>query len=306
MNGKWIVTCIIVVLVILSIGIYHVLDPEENDLTDAERKRLGGTYIQLSDGVTHYRLDGPDNGNVVVLVHGGTVPLWTWDKQARALIDAGFRVLSYDKYGRGYSDRPDVTYDQELYRRQLLELADRLSLTESFDVVGLSLGGGTAVNFTARHSERVRKLVLISPLVNDFKVSGILRIPIVGEFMARLVGTRTMVHRFESLLENVPDAQEYTRLFVEQTTYKGFQRSVLSMLRNDAVGDYRNAYRSIGGQERDVMLIWGTRDTEITRGMIEAIRSLLPALRFEPIEGVGHGVVFQKPDTVNDLLLSFL
>jgi len=142
---KWL-SAFLVLLIILLVGIYYIFDHEDNELNEDGRAKLGGTYIKLSDGITHYKLEGPDNGKVVVLVHGGTVPIWTWDKQVQALNNAGFRTLSYDKYGRGYSDRPDVTYDQDLYKRQLLELLDKLALTEPFDLVGLSLGGGTAVN----------------------------------------------------------------------------------------------------------------------------------------------------------------
>ena len=302
---KWL-SAFLVLLIILLVGIYYIFDPENNELNEDARTRLGGTYIKLSDGITHYKLEGPDNGKAVVLVHGGTVPIWTWDKQVRALSNAGFRTLSYDKYGRGYSDRPDVAYDQDLYKRQLLELVDKLALTEPFDLVGLSLGGGTAVNFTARYPDRVRKLVLISPLINNFKVPSFFRIPVFGEFMARLAGIRVIVNRFISLFEKNPESEKYTRLFVEQTTYKGFQRSVLSMLRNDAVGDYSNAYQIIGDQKRDILLIWGTADTEITKEMIRDIRSFIPHLKFKPVEGVGHGIVFQEPDTVNNLIIGFL
>jgi len=302
---KWL-SAFLALLIILLVGIYYIFDPENNELNEAVRARVCGTYIKLSDGITHYKLEGPHNGPVVVLVHGGTIPIWTWDKQVQALNNAGFRTLSYDKYGRGYSDRPNVTYDQDLYKRQLLELVDKLALTELFDLVGLSLGGGTAVNFTARYPDRVRKLILISPLINNFKVPSFFRIPVFGEFMARIAGIRVIVNRFVSLFEKNPESEKYTRLFVEQTTYKGFQRSVLSMLRNDAVGDYSNAYQIIGNQKRDILLIWGTADTEITKEMIRDIRSFIPHLKFKPVEGVGHGIVFQKPDTVNNLITGFL
>ena len=302
---KWL-SAFLALLIILLVGIYYIFDPENNELNEAARARLDGTYIKLSDGITHYKLEGPHNGPVVVLVHGGTIPIWTWDKQVQALNNVGFRTLSYDKYGRGYSDRSDVTYDQELYKRQLLELVDKLALTEPFDLVGLSLGGGTAVNFTARYPDRVRKLVLISPLINNFKVPSFFRIPVFGEFMARLAGIRVIVNRFVSLFEKNPESEKYTRLFVEQTTYKGFQRSVLSMLRNDAVGDYSNAYQIIGNQKRDILLIWGTADTEITKEMIRDIRSFIPHLKFKPVGGVGHGIVFQEPDTVDNLIIGFL
>jgi len=81
---------------------------------------------------------------------------------------------------------------------------------------------------------------------------------------------------------------------VEQTTYKGFQRSILSMLRNDALGDYSKAYQIVGKQKRDILLIWGTADTEITKEMITDIRSFIPRLKFKPVEGVGHGIVCQN------------
>ena len=148
MKGKWL-AALFAILFIALVGVYFILDPENKILDESEREKLGGSYINLSDGITHYRLSGPVDGKVVVLVHGGTVPMWTWNKQVEAFNDAGFRVLSYDKYGRGYSDRPNVTYDQELYKKQLLELVDELELTQKFDLIGLSVGGGTVVNLTA-------------------------------------------------------------------------------------------------------------------------------------------------------------
>jgi pimeloyl-ACP methyl ester carboxylesterase len=297
---------LLALLIIVLVGIYYILDPEKNELNETERARLEGTYIKLSDGTTHYNLEGQDDGEVVVLVHGATVPMWTWDKQVKFLKDAGFKVLRYDMYGRGYSDRPEVTYDQELYQKQLLELIDKLGLAEQFDLIGYSLGGGTALNFTAQNPKRVRKLVLISPLINNFKVPSFFRIPILGEFMARLIGIRVITKRFVSLFENNPESEKYTKLFMEQTTYKGFQQSILSMLRNDAVGDYSDSYQVVGNQKRDILLIWGTEDTEITNQMISEIQSLIPHLKFKPVENVGHGIVFQNPDTVNNIIISFL
>lgn len=305
MKGKWLAAFFAILFTVLA-GVHYILDPENKKLDEGEREKLGGTYINLSDGITHYKLTGPVGGKVVVLVHGATVPIWTWNNQIKILNDAGFRVLSYDKYGRGYSDRPTVTYDQELYKRQLLELVDKLELTQKFDLIGLSLGGATAVNFTAQYPDRVRKLILISPLINNFKVPTIFQIPVLGEFTARLIGTKIIVDRFTSLVEDNPDSETYKMLFVEQTIYKGFQRSLLSMLRNDAVRDYTNAYQILGKQNREILLIWGTEDTEITREMIKDIRSFLPHLQFKPVEDVGHGIVFQKPETINTLIIDFL
>ncbi|MBF0233020.1 MAG: alpha/beta hydrolase [Desulfamplus sp.] len=297
---------LVIILLIVIVGVYYGLDPEKKSLDDSERKKLGGTYIKLSDGITHYKLSGPVDGKIVVLVHGGTVPLWTWDSQIKGLNEAGFRVLCYDKYGRRYSDRPTVIYDQELYQKQLLELLDNLNLTEKINLIGYSLGGGTVVNFAAQNPDRGSKLVLISPVISNYKVPGIFRIPIIGEFTVRLIGIKTIISRFTSLLEGNSDSETYKKLFVEQTTYKGFQQSLLSMLRNNAIKDYTNAYQILGKEKRKILLIWGAEDTEITRKMIKDIRSFLTKLEFKSVTGVGHGIVFQKPQTINTSIIDFL
>ena len=297
----------IAILIILLIGVFYLLDnPEKKVLNKAERARLGGTFIKLSHGFTHYKLEGQGRGKMVVLVHGETVPMWNWDQLSKKLQGRGRRVLRYDMFGRGYSVRPDVTYDQELYRKQLLELVDKLGLKEPFDLVGYSLGGGTAVNFTATYPKRVRKLILVSPIINNFKPPIIFRTPAIGELSARLIGIRILVKQFKSLLGNNPDSEKYVKLFTEQTTYKGFQRSILSMLRNNAMGDYSKAYKMVGSQKRDVCLLWGTEDNEVTKEMIKEARSYIPHLNYKQVEGVGHGIVFQKPDFVNNFIVSCL
>ncbi len=301
------VTGFFVLVIIILIGTYYLINPETSELNETERARLGGTYVRLSDGITHYKLEGKDEGGLVVLVHGGRVPMWTWDKQAQSLTDAGFRVLRYDMYGRGYSDRPKVTYNRVLYQRQLRELVDELELAKKFDLVGFSFGGATSVNFTAQNSTSVQKLVLISPVVNNFKVPPIFRIPIVGDFVARVFGVKMITTRFVSSRKNDPEAGKYIELFKEQTTYKGFQQSMLSLIRNDAlVGDYTAAYKTVGSQKRDVLLIWGTEDTEITKQMISRIPSLIPHLEYRPVEGVSHSILFQKPDAVSNVMIQFL
>ena len=89
-------------------GLYAAVDPERRDIDDAVRASAGGQFVHLSAGYTHYELDGPPQGRQVVLAAGVTVPYYIWDPTFAALVKAGFRVLRYDYYGRGYSDRPDL------------------------------------------------------------------------------------------------------------------------------------------------------------------------------------------------------
>jgi len=74
MRIGWAMLLVAVVAIIL-VTPYLLLNPEKRDLDEATRARLGGSYVRLSRGVTHYALEGPTQGQVVVLVHGGTVPM---------------------------------------------------------------------------------------------------------------------------------------------------------------------------------------------------------------------------------------
>jgi pimeloyl-ACP methyl ester carboxylesterase len=199
-----------------------------------------------------------------------------------------------------------VVYDRHLYRSQLRELVDTLGIPGPFDLIGVSQGGATAVSFTAAYPERVRRLVLISPIVRDYPVPRVFQLPIIGEVAARAYGLRVLVERSQALVADSPDRDHYTALMHEQMKYRGFTASVLSMLRHDALGDYTAEYRTVGRQARPVLLLWGTDNVEVTQSMIDIIRSEIPNIVFQAVKGSGHGILFQQPELINRQLLEFL
>lgn len=128
-------------------------------LSDTARSAAPGGFVRLSQGYVHYGLEGPETGETVVLVHGFSTPMFIWERTVPDLARAGFRVLSYDLYGRGYTDRPDVAYDEDLFAGQLMELLNALDIREPVNLVGLSMGGAIATIFTTRHPEKVTALI---------------------------------------------------------------------------------------------------------------------------------------------------
>ena len=267
-----------------------------------------GTRVELSGGWTHYDLSGPEGGKVVVLLHGGTIPMWTWDRQVPVLVEAGFRVLRYDMFGRGRSDSPRTIYERTLYETQLLDLLDGLGLVDPIHLVGISFGGGTSANFTVRHPERVDRIALIAPVVTYKHGKTMVRLlayPYVGELLMRLTGVRKIRKRAGALWRGAPGAARYERLFHEQIHSEGFVRSFLSMMRTDALGDYRDVYRALGSEDRRFLLVWGTADEEIPQESIRFLRDVLPALEYHELEGIGHGSVSEAADRVNEILLGF-
>ncbi|MBS1241135.1 MAG: putative hydrolase, partial [Gemmatimonadetes bacterium] len=137
-------------------GSYLTRNPEHATLDAGVREAAGGQFVTLSDGVTHYDISGPADGAPVALVHGFSVPGYIWDSTVAALTGAGYRVLRYDLFGRGFSDRPDVSYDADLYDRQLGELLDSTGFRGRVHVMGLSFGGFVTGTFAGRHLEPAR------------------------------------------------------------------------------------------------------------------------------------------------------
>ena len=133
---------------------YFVAAGEDRRLDAATRRSLRGSYIRLSDGVTHYELTGPDGGDVAVLAGGLTIPLFYWDELAAELHNRGLRTLAYSGYGRGYSDRIVARYDQALFVRQLSELIEHLELRAPRHVVGTSMGALIAMAYVSQHVDR--------------------------------------------------------------------------------------------------------------------------------------------------------
>src|SRR4029434_8626008 len=95
------------------------------------------------------------NGPVVVLAAGFSVPYYIWDPTFAALTNAGFRVLRYDYYGRGYSDRPSIPFNDEMYVRQLDELLQATHIDGPIDLTGISFGGSLITSYADKHADRI-------------------------------------------------------------------------------------------------------------------------------------------------------
>jgi pimeloyl-ACP methyl ester carboxylesterase len=283
---------------------------EEKQLDDQVRAELGLNFLQLSDGVVHYDLSGPEDGEVVVLVHGNAAPLFSWDNNVKALTDAGFRVIRYDLYGFGFSDRPDVHYSRALYDRQLYELLSELNIEGPVRLVGTSQGGSIAVEFTANHPEKVKRLALLSPFINVLPMKAMIslvRLPVVGDYIASIAFDRINLNYPEKVFadtEAIPP--EFTERYREQLTYEGFKRARLSNLRGDSLSDFTSRYEKVAATGTPVLLTWGTADMVIMDDSIANIKAAIPGIAYHEIEGGGHLVHYENPESINTVLTEFL
>ncbi|MFV2032292.1 MAG: alpha/beta fold hydrolase [Gammaproteobacteria bacterium] len=109
---------------------------------------------------TVYRLDGPGNAPVVVLIHGLGLNRHIWDEY-QAVLSSRYRVLTYDLYGHGGSTPPPEIPSLRLFSEQLRALLDALEI-DRCAIVGFSLGGMINRRFAIDYPERVSALVILN------------------------------------------------------------------------------------------------------------------------------------------------
>jgi pimeloyl-ACP methyl ester carboxylesterase len=107
-------------------------------------------------------------GKPVVLIHGWPLSGRSWEKQVPALLDAGYRVITYDRRGFGESSQPAFGYDYGTFAEDLQELVTKLDLRD-FALVGFSMGGGEVARYLGKYgTQRVWKaafLAAVPPLL---------------------------------------------------------------------------------------------------------------------------------------------
>lgn len=283
---------------------------ETLELDEETRRLTQGSYVQLSDGVTHYELGNPTGEQTVVLVHGFSVPCFIFDPTFHFLTRHSFRTLRYDLFGRGYSDRPDVHYNIDLFVRQLKELLDALGIRQPVSLAGLSMGGPITATFTARHPEQVDRLVLIDPVgARPLVLTYILKVaaaPVVGETVLTLIGGSNMIRRIASGILDRELVGHFLERYVRQMQYKGFRRAILSTIRNNMLNSFIEAYKTVGALDKPTLLIWGRHDTTVPLSHSDDIRAAIPNTEFHIVEESSHIPHYEKPDETNAILLEFL
>jgi len=102
------------------------------------------------------------SGKPVVLIHGYPLSGASWEKQLGVLLDAGHRVITYDRRGFGKSSQPTTGYDYDTFAEDLRKLVTKLELRD-LALVGFSMGGGEVARYLGNYgSEGVSKAVIIS------------------------------------------------------------------------------------------------------------------------------------------------
>jgi pimeloyl-ACP methyl ester carboxylesterase len=297
----------IIVLAGLSWGLYVYADPEQRRLDDQARSAMPGQFAKLTDGYTHYELGGPADGRVVVLAAGFSVPYYIWDPTFKALTSAGYRVLRYDYFGRGYSDRPAIAFNDEMYVRQLYELINAVHVEGPVDLVGISFGGSLITSFADQHADRVRTLVYFDPSIRKpYELSLVEDLPPVWNYLTAILDERDWADSQLGDFLHPEQFPDWVDRYRDQMQYKGFRRARLSEIISNTTVDQTEQLQRVGQNPRPVLVIWGKQDNTVPFEDSEWFMKALPHGRLVPIEGSGHLPQWEQPEEVHRELIQFL
>ena len=274
------------------------------------RDRAPGQFADLPQGRTYYRWSGPEDGPVAVCVHGLSTPSYVFAATERSLADLGYRVLTYDLYGRGYSARPTAAQSSSFFLRQLRALLADQDVGGPVTLVGYSMGAAIAAAFAAGDPSRVNAMVLIapaglSPLYDDWK-SRLWTLPLLGDWTTRVFGgialRRELVeHRSSATV--IPDLEDRQ---AAETRRRGYLPALLSSRRHILAEDRERDHRAIAAAGLPVLAIWGTQDPIVPLAAMGRLAELNPEAHHVQVPGAGHVVLQTHPAQVADALRTFL
>jgi pimeloyl-ACP methyl ester carboxylesterase len=306
MRALRVIVLIILAIVLTGAVVQIALDRERKTLDAAAREKVPSQFARLSDGITEYKLEGPGNGRTVVLLSGATVPFYIWDSTSAALVANGYRVLRYNYYGRGYSDRPALRYDLATYDRQLTQLLDTLGIRGPVDVAGLSMGGAIAASFADRHPDRVRTLTLVDPAIGTSRNTPLaLRIPGFATLAMTLGASDMATGQLDDFVhpERYPD---WVRRYEVQMRYKGFRRSILETQRGDVFKRPAASFTTLVRSPIPILLLWGKSDRTVPFARSDSVRAVFQRAEFHAIDDAAHLPNIERAAAVDSIVLEFL
>ncbi|MEM7141663.1 MAG: alpha/beta hydrolase [Actinomycetota bacterium] len=273
------------------------------------------TTIEVGEFVFDARVAGPDDGELVFLLHGFPSTSDQWRLEIPVLGEAGYRVVAPDQRGYSAGARPpDVAdYRIELIADDVAAMADVLGV-DRFHVVGHDFGGAAVWSIADRHADRLLSVTAISTPHPAALVASVADPD--SDQADRSSYVDTFVREGSELIFLANDAQTLKALYAGQGLSEEEMEPQLAVLNDaDAMIAALNWYRAsfnesgfqVGPSTVPTMFIWSTGDDFLGPDPARATGDFVTGgYRFEIIADVDHWVPERAAGIVNPLLLDFL
>lgn len=274
-----------------------------------KRNTAPGRFLRLTDGITHLVDIGPRDGEVILLVPGATLGLWVWHDLPLMLSNAGYRVIAYDLFGRGYSDRPHTTYNADLFDRQIVDLLKMLYIKTPVTLLGLAFGCPISANFVLRHPKSVKRICFFGPDgfgVTMTRMAKFVQLRGIGDLLFRIIGNKALLARLDGYSSNKQVLNWLENNYAPDLALKGFKRALLSSVRNMPIHDARDLYARVDATGKPFMMIWGREDHVTPIPVRFDPASIFPHATLHLLPRVGHLPHVDAPSHTCEHLLDFL
>jgi pimeloyl-ACP methyl ester carboxylesterase len=262
-------------------------------------------YVQTKDFASvngtrlYYEITG--EGEALILLHSGYTDLRLWDNQYE-LFGKYFKVIRYDIRGFGKSDRPRKPFSNF---EDLKELLSHLGIQKAH-LIGVSMGGSIAIDFTLQYPEMVERLILSGPSLNGFKPT------IDDASQLRSLAGMSIVMRDDNFNQSVEymlnnPMWRQANPMARQQLKNMFMETSLDWLLDDTVQIYNiQAVERLSEINKRTLLIIGSEDSQPIKEIARVLESNISMIQVVTINDTGHLPNLDKPEIFNKYILDFL
>ncbi|WP_433281550.1 alpha/beta fold hydrolase [Pseudonocardia xinjiangensis] len=256
------------------------------------------------------------SGQPVVLVHGYPLDGHSWELQARALLEAGYRVITYDRRGFGRSSKVGSGYDYDTFAADLDTVLVALDLHDVV-LVGFSMGTGELARYVRNHGhERIGKLAFLASiepflLQTDNNPGGLPR----GNYEAAIAAARAdRFAFFTQFYKDFYNLDETLGTLVSEDVVRANWNTATTSAPVAAwavipawIEDFRPDVEAVRASGKPALIVHGTKDNLLPIDVTgRPFHAAFPEADYREIEGAPHGLLWTHASEVNDALIEFV
>jgi pimeloyl-ACP methyl ester carboxylesterase len=308
---KWLLGLVGLVAVIL-VGGYFVLKRDDipYETLATKYESAASRYVDLPGGIhMHYRDEGSLDAPTLLLIHGFSASLHTWEPWVNALATGedrinDYRIVSIDLPGHGLTRAPaGYQASIEAFRDVVAEFVRSQNLTD-FALAGSSMGGNVAWEYALAHPEQVDALILVDSsgwpevredLAEEPAIFKLLRNPVLGPAMSQLDNTRLVREGLEaSFIDRSLVTDAMVERYVEMSRAPGHRDILLQMTLGFRERNYATAER-LAPLQMPVLILTGDQDRLVPPEHAQQFHDAITGSQLITFENVGHIPQEERP-----------
>ena len=253
-------------------------------------------------------------GQAVVLIHGFPLDGHSWEKQTAALLDAGYRVITYDRRGFGQSSQPTTGYDYDTFATDLDVVLEALDVTDAV-LVGFSMGTGEVARYVSKFgTARVAKVAFLASLEpfllkTDDNPEGAAPKEFFDGIVAAVTADRYAY--FDDFYKDFYNLDENLGSRISEAAVRNSWNVAAGSGAAASIGAPATWYTDFRGDIPAItvptLIVHGTADRILPIDATGRLFSkLVPQAEYVEIEGAPHGLLWTHAAEINEVLLGFL